>query len=347
MKKTGKFLFAFVAIAFIVVVQLIMLFNGYRSIEPDILMINEVASIRGYIQRYSKLVVVGFRDQQMETKIDKLLELSVIQTERMSKKVKSEDFVCTSEMQEEWQQLKELAKKSVASENEIEKQNLKVDVISLSEELWKMGDKIVLQSQSVSQNKIYYFRSIALAILLTILVLFAVVVMFKGILNSLEENSTYDMLTHAFNRRYFDFVLRQEISRANRKKGEFSIILMDIDFFKSINDTHGHSTGDRVLQEMSSLIMQTIRKADVFSRVGGEEFVCILPDTSSESAFLTAERIRKLIESHSSGDLPKVTMSFGVTEYRLEESAEELMNRADLALYEAKAQGRNRTVLQV
>lgn len=131
------------------------------------------------------------------------------------------------------------------------------------------------------------------------------------------------------------------------KKGEFSIILMDIDFFKSINDTHGHSTGDRVLQEMSSLIMQTIRKADVFSRVGGEEFVCILPDTSSESAFLTAERIRKLIESHSSGDLPKVTMSFGVTEYRLEESAEELMNRADLALYEAKAQGRNRTVLQV
>lgn len=347
MKKTGKFLFAFFAIAFVVVGQLIMLFNGYRSIEPDILMINEVASIRGSIQRYTKLVVTGFRDQQMESGIDRLIRMNVIQGEKIPKKLKREDFMSAADLEREWQELKELAKQYIAVESEKERQNLKLDVISLSEDLWKMGDKIVLQSQSVSQNKLFYFRSVALAILLTILILFVLVVMLRGFLNDLEEDSTFDMLTGAFNRRYFEFALHQEISRVNRKRGEFSLILMDIDYFKSINDTYGHATGDRVLKEISVVVKETVRKADIFARVGGEEFVCLLPETSSEAALLTAERIRKLIESHQSTELPRVTVSFGVTEYRLEEPSEELLKRADLALYEAKAQGRNCSVLKM
>lgn len=347
MKKARKFIFSFVGIALVVLVQLVMLFNGYRSIEPDILMINEVAAIRGSIQRYSKLVVVGFRDQQMETKIDKLIRLNEVQTEKMSKKVKSENFMSVADLKREWEQLKDLAQRYITSEIETERQNLKLDVISLSEELWNMGDKIVLQSQSVSQNKLYYFRIIGLAILLSILTLFVLVLMFKGIVNNLEEDSTYDTLTRAFNRRYFEFALTQEVSRVNRKKGVFSIIIMDIDHFKKINDTYGHIAGDRVLREISVLIMETIRKADVFARVGGEEFVCILPDTSSEAALLTAERLRKLIESKELKELPKVTMSFGVTEYHSEESSEELLKRVDLALYEAKEKGRNQCVLKV
>lgn len=347
LKKTRKFIFSFVGIALVVLVQLVMLFNGYRSIEPDILMVNEVASIRGFVQRYSKLVVVGFRDQQIEEKIDKLIQPNTSSTERAPKKLSSETITSVGDLQKKWEQLKTVAKQYVISEREKEKQNLMLDVINISEELWEMGDKLVLQSQSVSQNKLYYFRILGLAILLSVLILFVLVLMFKGIVNNLEEDSTYDSLTRAFNRRYFEFALDQEISRVNRKKGKFSIITMDIDHFKKINDTYGHMTGDRVLRMVSALITETVRKADVFARVGGEEFVCILPDTASEAALLTAERLRKLIEAKEVKELPKVTMSFGVTEYIFEESSEDLLKRVDAALYEAKEKGRNQCVLKV
>lgn len=158
---------------------------------------------------------------------------------------------------------------------------------------------------------------------------------------SLEHLASTDMLTGHFNRTKIEDLLRSEIERAERYGTFFSVILMDIDHFKKVNDEYGHPIGDIILQEFSLLLNETLRKADSVGRWGGEEFLIILPETDAEGAKEVAEHLRKRIEKFEFTAVKHKTSSFGITQYQKGSDIQSLVNKADVALYNAKNKGRN------
>ncbi|MBU2548019.1 MAG: sensor domain-containing diguanylate cyclase [Proteobacteria bacterium] len=161
--------------------------------------------------------------------------------------------------------------------------------------------------------------------------------------------SVTDGLTGLFNKRYFQNRLALEIQRSRLAGARLSLILMDLDDFKQVNDSYGHDFGDRVLKALAGVIRDSIREADRACRYGGEEFVIVLPGASSLQAREVAERIRSQLAANTlrsgSGDPVSVTVSLGVAEATGEETPTSLFQRADQALYRAKAEGKNRTVV--
>ncbi len=157
-----------------------------------------------------------------------------------------------------------------------------------------------------------------------------------------------DGLTRIYNHRFFQELFEKEYKRSDRYGTIFSLIMLDIDFFKRINDTYGHLYGDEILKEMADLVKGCLRTMDLLARYGGEEFAILLPETNLPEAVQTAERIRRAVESHdfmaSHGKGLKVTVSQGVTCYPSAgiTSRSDIVAKADSALYEAKESGRNR-----
>lgn len=157
----------------------------------------------------------------------------------------------------------------------------------------------------------------------------------------LERLATTDMLSGLCNRMQMQAWLEAEIKRAERYARYFSIILIDLDHFKAINDTYGHNEGDRVIQTLSRLLASSIREADRVGRWGGEEFLVLLPETAPAEAIIVAEDIRLLIAQSDFSPVPLVHVSAGVTGYREGDSLMQVVQRADEALYQAKENGRN------
>lgn len=161
----------------------------------------------------------------------------------------------------------------------------------------------------------------------------------------LERMVLIDPLTELYNRRYLFEQLEQEEAKARRYGRAFSVIMVDIDNFKELNDTKGHLTGDRILQSVGRVLEQSVRAADVVGRYGGEEFLLILPETEEEAARIVAEKIRKNVVSSPWPDgVSGVTVSLGVAGYQKEEGYEDLLRRADARLYQAKREGKDRVV---
>lgn len=159
-----------------------------------------------------------------------------------------------------------------------------------------------------------------------------------------EHLASHDSLTNALTRRNLTEVCQQELERCNRHGRAMSILLIDIDHFKAINDNYGHQAGDRALVQFVSAVTTLLRSADAIGRLGGEEFVVVLPETPTEVARVVAERIRAKVREHDSPG--KITVSIGVTTNRPHtDSVDALMARADRAMYQAKAQGRDQVVL--
>jgi len=156
----------------------------------------------------------------------------------------------------------------------------------------------------------------------------------------LKALSTTDALTGLFNRRVYDQELDKQIARYERQQEPFCLVLLDIDFFKKINDQHGHDTGDAVLKQFAQLLQSNLREVDTLSRIGGEEFTIILPNTRVENAKEVAERHRQTIEA-TEFDCGRVTASFGITEMKEGLDKTDLYTQADAALYLSKVTGRN------
>jgi diguanylate cyclase (GGDEF)-like protein len=164
----------------------------------------------------------------------------------------------------------------------------------------------------------------------------------RAVADAMSKLAMTDSLTQVGNRRLLTQLLREEVSRAERHNLPLSILLFDLDWFKGINDSFGHNTGDEVLQEVAQQLRQSIRISDPFGRWGGDEFLCLATNTDGEKAVELAERLRDTLQRHHFSTVDKVTASFGVTTYRKGDSPETLIRRADLGLYKAKAGGRNR-----
>jgi two-component system cell cycle response regulator len=163
----------------------------------------------------------------------------------------------------------------------------------------------------------------------------------------LRESVIRDPLTQAYNKRYFTEQLEKDFSHALRHHLPLSLVMLDVDHFKNINDSHGHPAGDHVLQRLSATIMATLRTEDAFCRVGGEEFAVIMRDCTEPEGLQLAERLRRLVASTQfvyGGKVLPVTVSLGVSSFdpARHPSTLELIAEADRCLYEAKRRGRNR-----
>lgn len=156
----------------------------------------------------------------------------------------------------------------------------------------------------------------------------------------------FDKLTGAYGRNKFDELIQQELERSKRYSLDLSIILFDIDKFKNINDTYGHGIGDILLKETAALVMDNIRINDYLFRIGGDEFLIILPNTELEDAASVAEKLRKIAENNEYADIKikNITFSMGVAQYNKDESGDEFLTRADIIMYKAKETGRNKVV---
>jgi two-component system, cell cycle response regulator len=170
-------------------------------------------------------------------------------------------------------------------------------------------------------------------------------------MTEVEKLLVRDYLTGLYNRKFFMERFMEEIAWASRYREPLSFIILDIDHFKKINDTYGHSCGDEVLKQLAGVLTGLLRAHDVLARYGGEEFVVLLSNTSAEDAYAIGDKLRAGVQvtefnfGPSGGRIP-VTISLGVatSEDVVDLSAESLINRADAALYQAKAAGRNRVV---
>jgi len=163
-----------------------------------------------------------------------------------------------------------------------------------------------------------------------------------------REEALKDPLTQIDNRRGFEKKLKEAISQANADETSLCLIMADIDYFKKVNDTHGHLVGDNVLRMVAATIKESIKGKDLAARLGGEEFAILLPDTPFDGAMKLADDIRLAFErldlkKKSTGEnLGKITLSFGVSTFKVSESVEDFVSRADKALYQSKNTGRNR-----
>lgn len=158
----------------------------------------------------------------------------------------------------------------------------------------------------------------------------------------LEKMASIDKLTDIYNRRMIDQFLQVEIEIASRHNEELSLMIIDIDHFKHVNDNYGHLVGDIVLSQLSKIISDNLRNSDIFGRYGGEEFLIICPKTNKDGAFILAEKLRIIVDEFTFDEVGHKTVSIGIAEFQTDDTIETLFKKADEALYEAKNSGRNR-----
>ena len=230
----------------------------------------------------------------------------------------------------------------------------------------KRGNEIIGIQLLLSEDENRYNRNDGTTFLQKLAAMIAI-----SIENCINRQRTLELgyqdgLTNAYNRRYFDERLKHEVDRCSRKKADLVCLFIDVDFFKKINDTHGHQVGDAVLVRLVSLMREQVRSSDIVARYGGEEFAIILPETGIQLAHEVAERIRSQVEKQKlifDDNTLGVTVSIGLAslsqikfqmgknkEDQLDKLAGELdqllLRKADEALYQAKQTGRNQVVIQ-
>lgn len=193
------------------------------------------------------------------------------------------------------------------------------------------------------QRKSFYMIFAALNVLLILLILFSIY--YRISQKKIEDMATFDFLTQTFSRGVLFNKLEIEFDRYRRYGKTFSLIMIDIDHFKQINDTHGHGAGDTVLKGIAEIIKTRIRKSDSLGRYGGEEFIILLPETEKDNAVVAAENLRQAIAAHSFYKIGIVTISSGVTEMNdTIDTVDSLIDETDKKLYRAKQEGRNKVV---
>jgi polar amino acid transport system substrate-binding protein len=225
--------------------------------------------------------------------------------------------------------------------------NRAIDSISEDEKL-KINSKWVDVRYKEPYSTLFLGTTLLVVVLLLLIVLGWIYILKKEITkrirleNRLELLATTDRLTNIYNRYKMDIELEKQLELSKRYKRPFSLIYFDIDFFKKVNDSFGHKTGDIALTELSTLIQNSIRKSDILGRWGGEEFLIILPETNKQEALELAAKLREIVENHNFKKIKKLTCSFGIATFKESDDAQSIIIRIDRRLYKAKENGRNR-----
>jgi diguanylate cyclase (GGDEF)-like protein len=311
--------------------------NSFKNDASDI---NHLGIIRGSMQRIIKNEIIGIEKDDLITNVDNIFAEyafndDIIQTNN-SKKL----FVA---MHSEWENIKDIIRLYRIEPNEEYRQDLYLK----SEKIWDVSNNVVTQAQFESELKLKYYKSFILGSIINLLIVFLIIYYVKiYIKDKLEVFAVHDQLTKTYNRHYFNEYINNEINKAYRDKGSFSILMLDIDNFKRINDKYGHEKGDHILKELALVVHNCIRTYDILVRFGGEEFIVILPETNLYDANETAERIRVAVQNNVFKGVHQITVSVGVATYIKEDTSDSIIKRADEAMYQAKKNGRNRVESQ-
>lgn len=321
--------------------------NQLKIFNDDAVSINNLGIIRGSIQRISKQELNGINTAQLIKKVDTLIEtekqgkfvytskVTDVDKDRFSREIRQLEYI--------WGELKQFIFQH-RKNNE-----LKDALFQHSEKCWEHANKVVFSAQKISETKHNYYKNILIDIMLVVslFILAIIAVVYKIVHKRLEVDAVTDPLTKLFNRSYFDRILLKQRSLSLRHNATFSLLLLDVDYFKDVNDKFGHQKGDTVLSLLANLLLNNSREHDYVCRFGGEEFALVLPYTEQSDAVLLADKYRKLISEYDFGLNRQLTVSIGVSQFAGDESIESLFRRVDSALYQAKSQGRNKVVSEV
>ena len=315
--------------------------NNKVKLDPQI--INKLGIVRGSIQRLVKLELNNIKSDELIDTVNFVIK------ELRSNKIIIDDknYELSKSLEElnfKWKELKTLIDKH----RETPSRENKNKTLDLSEEIWHKADDTVLLSQLTSEKKVKRYKiTVSLFIVNLFLGLVIIYLIKRYVKDTLEYLVNYDGLTNIYNRRYFNDFLKHEIDLYKKSTNKLSLIMLDIDNFKSVNDIYGHDVGDYVLKKMCDIIKIELRRNDVFARVGGEEFAIITPNTNVNEAKTIAEKVRKTVEKYNFKDIKKVTISLGVTEFIKGDDKDTLYKRVDIALYKAKNNGKNKVEIEL
>lgn len=332
------------------VAMTLLLYATEQSLEDDARWINEAGMIRGSIQRLTKLalndpgsVLQNGERPPIVDRIDRLIERFLLKG-HMGKSLSSKESVSDIEqLNIHWGQLR----RNLLDFSDQPSAALQAEIHQLSETCWVLSMQVVLSTQQETESRIQNIKLIFYLLLLfnlvSVLLVLGLVILY--VRKKLEFESSHDPLTGLYNKRLYNKFMDREVIRASRYGLSLSIIMLDIDHFKQVNDRYGHGVGDRVLIELARLIEQSIRHADAAFRVGGEEFVILCPATTAPGAYRLADNLRQSVEENIFDNQLSLTISAGIAGFVAGMSTHDLYELADQCLYKAKSSGRNRVVM--
>lgn len=314
-----------------------------QTVENDAKNINDLGMIRGSIQRLVKLEISDVSEDDLISRIDSSINFFL---DSKAENINDSDDMTNAirRIADEWHQL---TKAISAYRNNPTAENKSL-MLKISEELWIYTDNAVLTMQRTTESRIGNFKTLFPLLIINLLLIITITMLIKKyVRDQLETRINLDPLTKAYNRHFFYQSLKREIERAERYGRPLTFIILDIDFFKKVNDFYGHDVGDAILKELCRVCKINIRKNDMLARIGGEEFAIIAPETGVNLGVVLAEKIRKVVENHNFEKVPKVTISLGVTEFISGDTIDDIYKRADIALYKAKNSGRNKLEVEL
>ncbi|MFZ5944733.1 MAG: GGDEF domain-containing protein [Bacillota bacterium] len=339
-KKSTMMIYITISLLVLVSINSFMVLFLSKIINKDAEIINLTGVIRGSIQRIAKLELTNNNSDYIIMNVDQIL--SDFNTKRINMGNNS-FYQSLLTIEKEWKDFKDNILIYRSKPNFVNQKNF----LYKSEQLWLMTNSAVFNAQKISEKRVGYFNYIIYYFFLNIFLLAAIFMLIrKYVINSLEYSVSHDFLTGIYNRSFYYEYLLKEIEKSKRLEYTFSLIILDIDYFKIINDKYGHDVGDLILKELSQVISKNIRKSDIFARIGGEEFALILSQTNQDSSVIFAEKIRKTVANNIFSRVGHLTISLGVTQFRKNDTIDAIYKRADLALYKSKQNGRNRVEME-
>ncbi|MGJ0356883.1 GGDEF domain-containing protein [Aliarcobacter cryaerophilus] len=341
----GKILIAIVLIHILIILANSIIVNQtIKSIKNDAILINSGGMIRGGIQRVVKLTLEDKLNQDEIMKIDAIFEKFSVNYEKFASKHIMQDFYeKLRELQRAWIELKNI----LASYEKNQTEDIREQIYNKSENVWKISVETLTVAENLYENKINSFGSIFAILLIDFsLVIIVILIINKNIRLNLEIVASTDTLTNIGNRNRYNEAIEIYLNLFKKYNKKIAYILLDIDFFKSINDNFGHDKGDDVLIKSTKVILTNIKKDDLFCRVGGEEFVIVSENINTKDELEKfANKIRTSVENFDFELERKVTISLGATFIEKDDTKHSLFKRADEALYISKNSGRNRVTI--
>lgn len=314
-----------------------------KIFKNDAFIINHIGIIRGSIQRISKRELSNKRSDKLIADVDvtfKLVKSYYVKNSKLYFNHNEDVIKAIQALDALWGELK------IYFSNHRMKNIYSKEIIEKSELCWEQANALAFSIQKDNEIKLNNYKNEIIQILALVgfLILAIIIIVYKIVHENLEMAVITDSMTNLYNRNYFDTVLMKQISISQRYNSTFSLIVLDLDYFKKVNDVFGHQKGDEVLILFSQLLTRNIRSVDFAFRIGGEEFAIILPQTNLKQASRLADKYRMLISETDFNLERKLTASLGVTEYFNDITSKTVYKRADKALYQAKSEGRNTVV---
>ena len=332
-KTSSKIIMIVFSQLLITTINISIIHNSLNTIEKDASIINKSGIIRGGIQRVVKLEINGVNTDNEIKEIDTYIRYF------FSIKVKNSYFLENFEvLNNQWNNLKSTIMSYRTNPSNI----LKNELVEQSEITWLVAYECVNLMQDISEYKLTSFNRIYIIFFIDFMLIgFTIWFLYFSIKMGLENDARIDSLTKVFNRNVFNDELENEINRNKRYGSSLSLILIDIDHFKKINDSFGHSVGDLVLFKFASTIKSLIRKNDIFCRIGGEEFIIITTNIDKVNTIKMVEKIKENVSKTKFEKVENLTCSMGVSFIKDDDTVSSFYKRVDDALYKSKKSGRD------